>query len=70
MVTGLRTVSHLNGKLSIPIQRVVDLALKCSSYAELEYILFEYVKPKTTFNMNQLCKIAYWYYVDRHLQCK
>ena len=63
-------VSHLNRKLPIPIQMVFYLALKCSSYAELESILFEYVKRKTALNMNQLCKIAYWYYVDCYLHCK
>ena len=63
-------VSHLNGKLPIPIQRVFDLALKCSSPAELESILFEYVKRKTALNMNQFCKIAYSYYVGRYLHCK
>ena len=51
-------VSHLNGKLPIPIQMVLYLALKCSSYAELESIFFEYVNRKTALDMNQLCKIA------------
>ena len=66
-------VSHLTGKLPIPIQRVFYLALKCSLYAKLESILFEYVKRKTAFNMNQLCKIAYWtaiYIVNDVLLCK
>ena len=47
-------ISDLNGKLPIPIQRVFDLALKCSSYAELESILFEYVKRQTALNMLKL----------------
>ena len=51
-------VSHLNGKLPISIQKVFDLALKRSSYAKLESILFEYVKKKTAFNMNQLTGIS------------
>ena len=63
-------VSHLDGKLHIPSQNVFDLAVKCSSYAQLESILFEYVKRKTALDMNQLCKIAYWYHVDRYLHCK
>ena len=63
-------VSHLNGRLSLPIQRLFDLALKCSSYAKLESILIKFVKKKTALNMNQLCKIAYWYYEDRYLHCK
>ena len=63
-------VSHLNGKLPIPIQKVFDLALKCSSYTELESILIPFVKKKTALNINQLCKIAYWYYEDRYLHCK
>ena len=43
-------VSHLNGKLPIPIQRVLDLALKCSSHAKLQQsILFEYVKDSAQY---------------------
>ena len=60
---------HLNRKLPISIPRVYKLAVKCLSYQTLEVILYEYVTKKTALNKSQVCKIAYWYFVDRFRYC-
>ena len=38
-----------------------NLVNRCASHAELEYMLYGYVRPKTALNMKQVCKIAYFY---------
>ena len=63
-------ISYLNAKLPIPPQRVYGLANRCASHAELEYILYGYVRQNTALNMKQVCKIAYFYFRDRSLHCK
>ena len=62
--------SYLNTKLPIPLQRVYDLANRCTSHAELEDMLYGCARPKTALNMKQVCKIAYFYFRDRSLHCK
>ena len=52
--TFIDIISYLKTKLPIPLQRVYGLANKCTSYAELEDILYGYVRPKTALNMKQL----------------
>ena len=63
-------ISYLNTKLPIPLQSVYGLDNKCTSHAELEDILYGYVRPMTALNMKQVCKIAYFYFKDRSLHCK
>ena len=65
--TFIDIISYLNAKLPSPVQRVYDLANRCESHAELEYISYGYAKPKTALNMKQECKIAYSYFRDRSL---
>ena len=60
-------ISYLNAKLPISIQRVYCLTNRCTSHAELIYILYEYARPKTALNMKQVGKIAYFYFRDRSL---
>ena len=60
----------LNRKLSLPLRQVYILATECASHQELGCILYEYVKTKSALNLNQVCKIAHWYFKDRYLYCK
>ena len=60
-------ITYLNAKLPISIQRVYCLGNRCTSHAELIYILYEYARPKTALNMKQVCTIAYVYFRDRSL---
>ena len=64
------TFQEVNEKLPISIQKVYTVAIECASHQELEYILYEYVKPKTTLNINQICKIACWCFKDCDLYYK
>ena len=67
--TFIDIISYLNTRLPIPLQRVYGLANKYTSHAELEDILYGYVRPKTALNMKQLCMIAYFYFRERSLHC-
>ena len=58
---------HLSQKLPLPIRKVYSLATECTSYQELESILYEYVKEKSALNLRQVVKIAHWYFKDRYL---
>ena len=53
---------RLNRKLPLSIGKVYSLATECTSYQELGCILYEYVKTKSALNLNQVCKIAHWYF--------
>ena len=63
--TFIAIISYLSTKL--PLSSLVN---KCTSHAELEDILYGYVRPKTALNMKQVWKIAYFYFRDRSLHCK
>ena len=65
--TFIDIISYLDAKLPIPLQRVHGMANRCASHTELEYILYGYARPKTSLNMKQICKIAYFYFRDRFL---
>ena len=56
--TFIDKISYLNTKLPIPLQRVYGMANRCAAHAELEDILYGYVRPKSALNMKQVCKIA------------
>ena len=58
---------HLNEKLPISIAQLYDIAVECSSYQDLESILYKYATKKTALNANQVCKVAYWYFRDRFI---
>ena len=62
--------NRLNRKLPLPIRKLYSLATECASYQELECILFGYVKTKSALNLNQVCKIAHWYFKDCFIYCK
>ena len=60
----------LEHKVTLTPHRVYGLANKCTSHAELEDILYGYAIPKPALNVKQVCKIAYFYFIDRSLYCK
>ena len=49
---------------------IVTRAMACCSYAELDLICIKFVKKKTALNINQVFKIAYWYFKNRYIFCK
>ena len=57
---------HLDIKLPISILSIYELARYCSSYQELEDVLYEHVTRKTALNKVLICKVAYWYFKDRY----
>ena len=58
---------HLDKKLPLPIQMVYNLAVGCSSH---QLLLYEYVKPKTELNLNKVCWVCTYYFIDRFIYCK
>ena len=40
---------HLDQKLPLPIEMVYNLVVGCSSHQALTFLLYEYVKPRTSF---------------------
>ena len=60
-------VVYLNDQLPLSIPQLYTQAMACCLYAELELILIKYVKKKTALNINQVYKIAYWYFMDRYI---
>ena len=68
-VTLENILHHLNQKLPL-IQMVYNLAVGCSSHQELTFLLYAYVKPKTALKLNQVCRVATWYFKDRFIYCK
>ena len=49
---------------------VDNLAVGCLSQHELTFILYEYVKPKTALNLNQVFRVGSWYFKDRFIYYK
>ena len=50
----------------LPILSIYELARYCSSYQDLEDVLYEHVTRKTALNKTLVCKVAYWYFKDRY----